>query len=185
MTNSLYSRYGVFHQSLEQYLNRHWRAYTVPRMGLFWLASYGFMQHALVSFAKTFPNIHSYKKFSAHPNYNLMGPVYSYFYLLRPAFWTYVFYRMTKIMYVMIKNHYLGKDDLHYTWYYDTLYPDLLHDEEDMRYINFRYSDAKVVPDPITGYYPYDNLKYGKFLNKKDSAYSEGTNSVVHSNFMK
>lgn len=84
----------------------------------------------------------------------------------------------------MIKNHYLGKDDLHYTWYYDTLYPDLLHDEEDMRYINFRYSDAKVVPDPITGYYPYDNLKYGKFLNKKDSAYSDHANNL-HSNYMK
>ena len=76
-------------------------------------------------------------------------------------------------MYVMIVNHYNGNDELHYTWYYDTLYPDMFFDEEDMRYINFRYSDAKVVPDPLTGYYPYDHLKYGKFLNKKDSAYSD------------
>jgi hypothetical protein len=44
----------------------------------------------------------------------------------------------------------------------------MLHDEEDMRYINFRYTDAKVSPDPLTGYYPYDNLKYGEFLNKKE-----------------
>lgn len=142
-------------------------------MGLFWIASFGFMQHAMVAFAKTFPNLQSYKKFSAHPNYNLLGPVYSYFYLLRPAFWTYIFYRLTKTMAAMIINHYNGKDELHYTWYYDTLYPDLYHDEEDMRYINFRYTDAKVVPDPLTGYYPYDDMKYGKFLNKKDSAYSE------------
>jgi hypothetical protein len=44
----------------------------------------------------------------------------------------------------------------------------MLFDEDDMRYINFRYTDAKVAPDPLTGYYPYDNLKYGKFLNKKE-----------------
>jgi hypothetical protein len=82
--------------------------------------------------------------------------------------WTYVCYRMTKLLASMVVRHYQGKDDLHYFWYYDTLYPDMLHDEEDMRYINFRYTDAKVVPDPLTGYYPYDNLKYGKFLNQKD-----------------
>ena len=44
----------------------------------------------------------------------------------------------------------------------------MFFDEEDMRYINFRYTDAKVAPDPLTGYYPYDNLKYGNFLNKKE-----------------
>ena len=43
----------------------------------------------------------------------------------------------------------------------------MLHDEEDMRYINFRYSDQKVVPDQLTGYYPFDHLKYRGFLNKK------------------
>jgi hypothetical protein len=48
----------------------------------------------------------------------------------------------------------------------------MFHDEEDMRYINFRYSDAKVSPDPLTGYYPYDHLKYGKFLDKKADSYS-------------
>tara|TARA_B110001450_G_C17474717_1_gene421699 strand:+ start:568 stop:732 length:165 start_codon:yes stop_codon:yes gene_type:complete len=37
-----------------------------------------------------------------------------------------------------------------------------------MRYINFRYSDAKVTPDPMTGYYPHDNMRYGSFLNKKE-----------------
>lgn len=40
-----------------------------------------------------------------------------------------------------------------------------------MRYINFRYTDQKVVPDPLTGYYPYDNMKYGSFLNKKGDKY--------------
>ncbi len=97
-----------------------------------------------------------------------MGPVYSYFYLLRPMFWTYITYRMTKFLYFMVKRHWEGKDDQHYFWYYDTLYPDLLHDEDDMRYINFRYTDQKVSPDPMTGYYPYQNLRYGDFLNKKE-----------------
>jgi len=83
---------------------------------------------------------------------------------------------MSKLMVTMIVRHWQGKDDLHYTWYYDTLYPDMFHDEEDMRYINFRYTDNKVVPDPLTGYYPYDNLKYGKFLDKKGDAYSSGQN---------
>lgn len=129
------------------------------------------MQHSLVSFIKTFPNAVSYERFSHHPNYKIMGPVYSWFYMVRPIFWTYVFYRMTKLLTAMVVKHYRGQDDLHYFWYYDTNYPDLLHDEEDMRYINFRYTDAKVSPDPLTGYYPYDHLKYGKFLDKKGSAY--------------
>jgi hypothetical protein len=77
---------------------------------------------------------------------------------------------MSKFLIVMMRNRFTGKDDQHYFWYYDTLYPDMFFDEEDMRYINFRYTDAKVVPDPLTGYYPYDHLKYGKFLNKKEDS---------------
>lgn len=101
-----------------------------------------------------------------------MGPVYSWFYMVRPIFWTYVFYRMTKLLTLMIVKHLNGQDDMHYFWYYDTLYPDMFHDEEDMRYINFRYTDNKVSPDPLIGYYPYDNMKYGKFLNKKEQNYA-------------
>lgn len=37
-----------------------------------------------------------------------------------------------------------------------------------MRYINFRYTDAKVTPEPMTGYYPHDNMRYGSFINKKE-----------------
>jgi hypothetical protein len=88
--------------------------------------------------------------------------------MLRPLFWTYIFYRMTRLMIHMTLRHWEGKDDLHYFWYYDTLYPDMIFDEDDMRYINFRYTDQKVVPDPLTAYYPWDNLKYGQFLNKKE-----------------
>ena len=153
-------------------MNRQWRAYTVPRVAVFWFGSFAFMQHSLVAFFQTFPNLTAYKKFSDHPNYKLMGPVYSAFYMLRPIFWTYCFYRMTKFLGLMIVRHLKGQDDMHYFWYYDTLYPDMFHDEEDMRYINFRYTDNKVVPDPLIGYYPYDNMKYGKFLNKKEQNFT-------------
>ena len=99
-----------------------------------------------------------------------MGPIYSYFYLLRHIFWTYITARLVRCTYWMIKRHWEGRDDMHYTWYYDTLYPDLLHDADDMRYINFRYTDAKVVPEPMTGYYPHDYMRYGAFLNKKEDS---------------
>ena len=111
----------------------------------------------------------SYKGgFTSHPNYKIMGPLYSWFYMLRPIFWTYITFRMTRFLYYMIDRHWKGGDDQHYFWYYDTLYPDLLHDADDMRYINFRYSDQKVSPEPLTGYYPYQNIRYGDFLNKKE-----------------
>ena len=66
----------------------------------------------------------------------------------------------------MLFNHWQGKDELHYTWYYDTLYPDMIHDPEDMRYINFPYHSQPVVPDPMTGHYPMDGLKYTAWLEK-------------------
>jgi hypothetical protein len=137
------------------------------------------MQHSLVAFAKTFPNLTSYERFSHHPNYRLMGPIYSWFFLLRPIVWTYVFLRMTRSLVGMARRHFEGKDDLNVFWYSDTNYPDMLHDEEDMRYINFRYSDAKVSPDPMTGYYPYDHLKYGKFLDKKGQQYLPTQNQFL------
>ena len=175
--DTIRGRYGVFHETLEMYLNRHWRAFTCPRVAVFWLGSFGLMQHGLVAFNHAFPNLQAYESFSAHPNYKVMGPIYSYFYLLRPAFWTYITYRMTKFMYFMVKRHWEGKDDQHYFWYYDTLYPDLVHDEEDMRYINFRYTDQKVSPDAMTGYYPYQQMRYGEFLDKKeDTTYTNRAN---------
>ena len=149
------------------YLYRQWRAFTVPRMGVFLFGSYCLMQHGAYQFNHTFPNMLAYKSFSAHPNYKLMGPLYSYFYLLRPIFWTYITYRIGRTTFNMAKRHWIGQDDLHMTFDKDTFYPDLLHDADDMRYINFRYTDAKVSPDPMTGYYPHDNMRYGDFLSKK------------------
>ena len=165
--DTIRGRYGVFHETIEMYLYRHWRAYTCPRVAVFWVGSFALMQHGLVAFQNTFPNISAYKTFSHHPNYKVLGPVYSYFYLLRPIFWTYMTFRMTRFMYGMIKRHWEGKDDQHYFWYYDTLYPDLMNDEDDMRYIGFRYTDQKVSPDGLTGYYPHAHQRYDDFLHQK------------------
>merc|ERR1712086_906701 len=135
---------------------------------MFAMGSYFLAIHGVYQFNHTFQNLLAYKTFSAHPNYKLMGPMYSWFYLARPVFWSYITFRLARCTWHMIKRHWDGKDDPHYFWYYDTLYPDLLHDADDMRYINFRYTDQKVTPDPMTGYYPHDNMRYGSFLNKKE-----------------
>ena len=164
---TLRGRYAVFHETVEMYLYRQWRAFTCPRVAVFWLGSVAMMQNAVIHFNATYPNLSSYGSFSKHPNYKVVGPVWSWFYMIRPFFWTYVCLRMSNFLYQMIKRHWDGKDDQHYFWYYDTLYPDLLHDADDMRYINFRYTDQKVSPDALTGYYPYANVRYGGFLNQK------------------
>ena len=91
-----------------------------------------------------------------------------------------MFMRMSRFLYYMIDRHWKGNDDQHYFWYYDTLYPDMLMDADDMRYINFRYTDQKVSPEPLTGYYPYQIVRYGDFLNnKKDNTFRERSESVV------
>merc|ERR1712086_1153303 len=137
---------------------------------MFAMGSYFLAIHGVYQFNHTFQNLLAYKTFSAHPNYKLMGPMYSWFYLARPVFWSYITFRLARCTWHMIKRHWDGKDDPHYFWYYDTLYPDLLHDADDMRYINFRYTDQKVTPDPMTGYYPHDYMRYGSFLNKKEDS---------------
>eukprot|EP00352_Strombidinopsis_acuminata_P008526 CAMPEP_0176374292 /NCGR_PEP_ID=MMETSP0126-20121128/26652_1 /TAXON_ID=141414 ORGANISM="Strombidinopsis acuminatum, Strain SPMC142" /NCGR_SAMPLE_ID=MMETSP0126 /ASSEMBLY_ACC=CAM_ASM_000229 /LENGTH=93 /DNA_ID=CAMNT_0017734803 /DNA_START=400 /DNA_END=681 /DNA_ORIENTATION=- len=92
---------------------------------------------------------------------------------------------MTKFMYHMITRHWAGKDDLHYFWYYDTLYPDLLHDSDDMRYINFRYTDARVTPMEMNGYFPYAHLRYDNFLNGKIDSTSGRTDAADPRDFAK
>ena len=36
-------RYAVFHENIEMYLYRQWRAYTCPRVALFWFCSFALM----------------------------------------------------------------------------------------------------------------------------------------------
>lgn len=163
-------RYGVFHETIEMYINRQWRAYTCPRVAVFWLGSFALMQHAYVAFDKAFPNLESYPSFRKHPQYKILGPAYSWFYMLRPVFWTYICYRMTRLMYHMVTRHLEGKDDQHYFQYYDTNFPDLILDAEGQHVINFRYTDQQVQPEDMTGYYPYDHMKYHKWLAQKEDS---------------
>ena len=88
-------------------------------MALFWFGSFALMQHGTIAFHKTFPNLSAYKNFSDHPNYKLLGPVYSYFYMARPFFWAYITMRMTRFLYHMIKRHWAGNDDPHYFWFFN------------------------------------------------------------------
>ena len=40
-------RYGIFHHNIETYLYRHWRAFTVPRMGMFAFGTFSLMWHGI------------------------------------------------------------------------------------------------------------------------------------------
>lgn len=48
--DTIRGRYGVFHNNVETYLYRHWRAFTVPRMGLFAMSSYFLTLHGVYQF---------------------------------------------------------------------------------------------------------------------------------------
>jgi hypothetical protein len=48
--DTIKGRYGVFHETIEMYLYRHWRAFTCPRVAVFWLGSFALMQHSFVAF---------------------------------------------------------------------------------------------------------------------------------------
>ena len=36
-------RYAVFHETIEMWLYRQWRAYTCPRVAVFWIGSFALM----------------------------------------------------------------------------------------------------------------------------------------------
>ena len=45
--DTIRGKYGIFHQNLEQYLYRHWRAFTIPRMSVFAFCSYSLLLHSI------------------------------------------------------------------------------------------------------------------------------------------
>mmetsp|Transcript_686 Transcript_686/g.800 ORF Transcript_686/g.800 Transcript_686/m.800 type:complete len:120 (+) Transcript_686:262-621(+) len=112
-------------------------------------------------------NLGAYGKFSNHPNYKLLGPLWANFYRLRPFFWGYISIRMTRFFFQMVRRWYHDNGDPHYFWYYDNLYPDFLVDPDDSKYINFPYGDQPVAPDELIAYYPYEHLKYQHFIDQK------------------
>jgi len=41
--DSIRGRYAVFHETVEMYLYRQWRAHTCPRVAVFWVGSFALM----------------------------------------------------------------------------------------------------------------------------------------------
>ena len=165
----LRGRWGIFYNTLEEYLYRHMRAYTVPRAFIFWIGSIGLFINGIHKFEKTFPNIRHYGKFKNHPNYKLLGSLYANFYRIRPIFWGWIAYRLTRWFSWILWRWYVDGGDPHYFWYYDNLYPDMIGDPDDMRYLNFQYIAHPVTPDEMNGYFPWDKIKYQKFVDSKAS----------------
>mmetsp|Transcript_17813 Transcript_17813/g.30193 ORF Transcript_17813/g.30193 Transcript_17813/m.30193 type:complete len:99 (-) Transcript_17813:519-815(-) len=58
--DTIRGRYGVFHDNIETYFYRQWRAFTCPRMAVFVYGSFGLMMHGIFQFRQTFPNIRAY-----------------------------------------------------------------------------------------------------------------------------
>ena len=108
---SVRGRYMFFHENLEGYLNRQWRAYTVPRAGAWFIMSYAFLYNGTQTFLRTFNNLEAYNKFSEHPHFRLLGPFWSYFYAFRPFFWAYISFRLARYTYHMTLRHWAGNDD--------------------------------------------------------------------------
>ena len=128
---------------------------------------YALFFNSIQTFGKTFSNLEAFGKFSNHPNYKLLGPFWSNYYRLRVFVWGYMCVRITRFFYSMTYRWYMDKGDPHYFWYYDNLYPDFLRDPDDSKYINFPYSDQPVAPDEMIAYFPWEHLKYQKFLDQK------------------
>ena len=70
------------------YLDRQWRAYTCPRVAVFWFLSVGLFWNSIGAVSNTFYN-HQKLGFRTHPNYKMLGAGWSLFYLLRPMFCKY------------------------------------------------------------------------------------------------
>ena len=119
--------YGFFHYTFEEYIYRQWRAYTTPWVFVFWLLPAAYTAYTFRMFRATFPNV-KVLGFRTHPNYKLLGPIWSTFYAVWPFFWAYLTYRMTWFLFQTAMKWYQDKGEEHYFWYYDNLYPDFIVD---------------------------------------------------------
>ncbi len=157
-------RYAVFHNSIETYLYRHWRAFTVPRMAVFALGGYTLTMHGIFMFTHTFPNLPSYKNFAHHPNYKLPGTTWSWFYALRPVFWSYITFRLTRAVYFMSTRHWPCLAARPGPWYSDTRSPRLFQHADDTEYADSQYNGQKVDPAPLTGYHTHPRSRMTKVI---------------------
>ncbi len=132
----------VFHESIEDYLVRQFRAYTVPRVGIHLLLFSIMTWKYYTTLRDMFSNSWKYKSFSANPVYKKLGFSYTFLYVLRPIFMGYLTLRVSKLFYETCKKQWNGEHDFVHQvvqeeWTYDTWFKDA----RDFRMVNFRYSD--------------------------------------------
>lgn len=93
-------------------------------------------------FSNYFYDLHKYKSFKHHPSYFKLGAFWSYFYLLRTVFAAYLVYRISKLLYKTGVSQWNGEHSLEHTILKDEYYyKDLHRDINDLKAVNFRYSD--------------------------------------------
>jgi hypothetical protein len=75
-----------FHENIENYIFRQAKAYTTTRVFIHWALVYAASVHCVQVCLLTFPNVWKYGGLRNHPNYIKLGPLLSWFYILRVPF---------------------------------------------------------------------------------------------------
>ena len=101
----------VFHESIEDYLVRQFRAYTVPRVGIHLFLFSIMTWKYYTTLRDMFSNSWKYKSFSANPVYKKLGFSYTFLYVLRPIFMGYLTLRVSKLFYETCKKQWNGEHD--------------------------------------------------------------------------
>lgn len=131
-----------FHESYEDYIGRQLRAYTVPRafLHLLLLTTMTYRYSWIVR--EKFHDYWKYKSLFMNPTYKKLGLGWTSFYFLRPVFCAYLSYRCLKYTIGIVKKRWNGDKDYLFEVFQDEIYYDTWYkDMNDMKMINFRYSD--------------------------------------------
>lgn len=83
---TLRGKLTVFHENMEQYIERQARAYTTGRVFLHWLVLLSLTTKYSTHLLVIFHDLHKYKSLKFHPNYIKLGRMWSAFYFGRPFF---------------------------------------------------------------------------------------------------
>ena len=134
----------IFHQNMEDYLERQLRTYTLPRGILHTTCLLTFALKYYFIVQDKFSDNWRYKTIFHNPVYKKLGFGWTAIYYLRPLFFAYLTGRAAIYTYNLGKKRWNG--DLHFIYeiiqdqnYYDTWYKDIM----DYKMVNFRYSDHR------------------------------------------
>ncbi len=145
----------LFHQSLEDYLERQLRMYTLPRatitLSLLSLMTLRYYQR-LVS---TFSNFWKYKSLKRNPIYVKLGPIMTSLYVLRPIVCAYLALRVFKLWLNLAQLRWEGvKHETFEIAQEENTYDTWFKDMRDLRMVNFRYSDHNDTKAKWSAYNP-------------------------------